>query len=386
MSSPIRPPAPPPLTHDSAPTDLLQLVRSALLPEHRDRHFVRVSDLHIKTGQPIRYRLDGEIEVLADCPPLTERQVSALLEPFLGPARLAQLNKVPPADVDVGTSLQDCPDVRLRLNVFRDTDGLAAVVRVLDSALPGLLELGLPSGEVVDQLLNLRRGLVLVVGMAGTGKSTTVASLLRQLGTRRKLRIITLEDPVEHAIPQGASLVSQREVGLHVATFADGLRSALRENPDVIFVGEIRDAETAALALTAAETGHLVISTLHARDAIGAVSRLVDLAPSDRLREMQSQLALGLSHVLAQRLVPSKNGEGRHLAVEVLRNVHACGHLIRSGQWHGLRTLMETRGADGMCTMEQALLNLCRADLIRGEDAVRESNDPAAMQRLLAAR
>jgi len=182
-----------------------------------------------------------------------------------------------------------------RLNAFTDRDGLAAVVRVLPRVVPPPSGLGFPEDRVWKEITEAQSGLVLVTGITGSGKSTTVASLLQQINRTRPVRIITLEDPIEYVLGDEAGMVSQRQVGRHVGSFAAGLRSALREDPDVIFVGEMRDRETVALALTAAETGHLVFSTLHTRDARGALSRIVDLFPAERTRELCSQISFSLS-------------------------------------------------------------------------------------------
>jgi twitching motility protein PilT len=226
------------------------------------------------------------------------------------------------------------------------------------------------------------QGLAIVTGITGSGKSTTIASLLQYVNRTRHVRIITLEDPIEYVIEDDKALVSQRQVGIHVPSFADGLRSALREDPDVIFVGEMRDRETAGLALTAAETGHLVVSTLHTRDARGALSRIVDLFPAERARELCSQLSFSLTWVIAQNLLNRKDGSGRVPAMEVLRNNKAVANLIRTGAWHQIDSTLETQGKDGMITLERHLAELVKAGVVSREEAIRYVGDSSFSSRL----
>jgi twitching motility protein PilT len=272
--------------------------------------------------------------------------------------------------------------VNFRLNVFRDRDGLAFVMRVLASIIPPIQEVGLPSEKIWQDISELKRGLVLVTGVTGSGKSTTISSLINHINLTRKTRIITLEDPVEFLFKSESSMVSQRQVGQDVPSFSDGLRSALRENPDIIFVGEIRDTETASLALSAAETGHLVFSTLHTRDAKGALSRIVDMFPAEQTKSLCLQLSFSLSYVLSQKLVPRSDGNGRILAMEVLKNVPALGNLIRTGNWQQVYSTMETQSKEGMMTMEQHLLHLFQHNIISKESAITYTNEASLLDRL----
>ena len=215
------------------------------------------------------------------------------------------LDEEDPQDVDTAFEWKE-KGINFRLNIFRDRDGLAFVMRVLASVIPPIQEVGLPSEQIWQDISALKRGLVLVTGVTGSGKSTTISSLINHINLYRKARIITLEDPVEFLFKSESSMVSQRQVGQDVPSFSSGLRSALRENPDIIFVGEIRDTETASLALSAAETGHLVFSTLHTRDAKGALSRIVDMFPAEQTKSLCLQLSFSLSYVLSQKLVPEQ--------------------------------------------------------------------------------
>ncbi len=199
------------------------------------------------------------------------------------------------------------------------------------------------------------------------------------------MRIITLEDPIEFVFPNKRALFSQREIGQHAVSFASGLRSVLRENPDIIYVGEIRDPETASQALTAAETGHLVLSTIHTRDAVGALTRIVDMFPPERTRELMVQLSFSMSYVINQKLIPRANGVGRCVAMEVLRNSPAISNLIRSGNWQQVYGSIETRMKEGMNTLEQALIWLYENGQISLEDAVSHANDASIIDRILPA-
>ena len=245
-----------------------------------------------------------------------------------------------------------------RINAFHDRHGLAAAIRVLPREIPALDAIGFPEDEIWRSIIEADQGLVIVTGVTGSGKSTTIASLLQAINRRRGARIITLEDPIEYVLESEKSLISQRELGRHLSSFSDGLRSALREDPDVIFVGEIRDQETASLALSAAETGHLVLTTLHTRDTRGAITRLVDMFPADRTKELCSQLSFAIHTIVGQKLVPKATGGGRRVAMEVLKNIPAMAHLIRSGKWEQIYATLETQRAAGMWTLERHLLQL----------------------------
>jgi twitching motility protein PilT len=270
--------------------------------------------------------------------------------------------------------------MNFRINAFHDRDGLAAVIRSLPRTVPSIHTLGFPDPEVVKNILSLRQGLVVITGITGSGKSTTIASLLAELNKQSSLRIITLEDPVEFVMKNDKCLVSQREVGLHTPTFHGGLRSALREDPDVIMLGEIRDTETATLALSAAETGHLVFTTLHTRDAKGVITRIVDLFPAERSKEVMSQLSFSLAYVIAQKLVPRKEGKGRLACYEILKNVSSVSNLIRTGNWHQIYATMQLQAKEHMITMEKHLGQLVARGTISKEHAMQYANDASQLQ------
>jgi twitching motility protein PilT len=350
-------------------------------PAHQHHGMSRFSDLHLKVGRPAYYRYDGEMMPVTGGEALTAEVVAKLVLPLLDDAQARRLQGAPPEDIDASFAWEEA-GLSFRINAFHDRDGLAAVLRVLPRAIPPVESIGFPDAAVWQEICALRQGLVLLTGNTGSGKSTTIASFLQHIDQHRRARIITLEDPIEYTHPGTRSLFSQREVGRHVASFAAGLRSALREDPDIVFVGEMRDRETTSLALTAAETGHLVFSTLHTKDAKGAVTRIVDMFPPERTKEIMAQLSLSLSFVVGQKLVVRRTG-GRCLAMEVLKNTVSIANLVRTGTWHQLYSTMETSQKEGMITLERHLIDLVHRGEIEHEEALRHANDPAVFRHLL---
>ena len=359
-----------------------QLLNYFIDPAYKRGNLSRISDMHVKVGRPVSLRIDDDLTPLPEGSPVDEQTLYYFLGILLSEKNLEIIsNEESPRDVDTAFEWKE-QGVNFRLNVFRDRDGLAFVMRVLASIIPPIQEVGLPSEKIWQDISELKRGLVLVTGVTGSGKSTTISSLINHINLTRKTRIITLEDPVEFLFKSESSMVSQRQVGRDVPSFSDGLRSALRENPDIIFVGEIRDTETASLALSAAETGHLVFSTLHTRDAKGALSRIVDMFPAEQTKSLCLQLSFSLSYVLSQKLVPRSDGNGRILAMEVLKNVPALGNLIRTGNWQQVYSTMETQSKEGMMTMEQHLLHLFQHNIISKESAITYTNEASLLDRL----
>lgn len=359
-----------------------QMLNYFIDPSYRRGNLSRISDMHVKTGRPVSFRIDDDLTALPEGTEVSDEVIRYMLGVLLSEKHLDfVLDDDNPQDLDTAFEWKE-QGVNFRLNVFRDRDGLAFVMRVLASNIPSIQEVGLPSEKIWQDITALKRGLVLVTGVTGSGKSTTISSLINHVNLHRKTRIITLEDPVEFLFKSETSMVSQRQIGQDVPTFADGLRSALRENPDVIFVGEIRDTETASLALSAAETGHLVFSTLHTRDAKGALSRIVDMFPSEQTKSLCLQLSFSLSFVLSQKLVPRADGNGRILVMEVLKNLPALGNLIRTGNWQQVYSTMETQAKEGMMTMEQHLLHLYQHGIITKESAIAYTNEASLLERL----
>lgn len=338
----------------------------------------RLADLHLKVGGPARFRHDGRLVPLQGGANLTPDVTKKLVYPLLRRNQIARLEQEVPEDVDTGYHFED-EGMDFRINVFHDRDGLACVIRALARDVPETRVLGFPDHSVIQDILNLRQGLVVVTGITGSGKSTTIASIMAELNRSSRLRVITLEDPVEYVMTPDKCLISQREVGRHVRTFSGGLRSALREDPDVIFLGEIRDTETASLALSAAETGHLVFTTLHTRDAKGVITRIVDLFPAERSREVMSQMSFSLAYVIAQKLVPRADKGGRVATFEILKNVPAIGNLIRVGNWHQIYATMQLSAKERMVTMEKHIAWLVSKGIITKEVGLQYANDPSQL-------
>jgi len=274
----------------------------------------------------------------------------------------------------------DVPGVgRIRVNVYASDEGICAAVRILRREPPALSDLNLP--PQLEALVDLPHGLVIACGPTGSGKSTTLAALIQRALRMRPQVLVTLEDPIEYVIRplRSSGLVRQREVGTHVRDFATGLRDALREDPDLLLIGEMRDPETISLALTAAETGHLVFATLHSRTAPAAVERIVDTYPPERQRQIRVQLADSLRAVISQRLIPNADGSGRIPAVELLRVTYGVANLIREGRTAQIVNALQAGGDDGMLVLERHLADLVRTNRIRRETALAVANDATAL-------
>jgi twitching motility protein PilT len=269
-------------------------------------------------------------------------------------------------------------NLQFRINIFRENDGLAAAIRALSMDIPKVEEVGFPN-DVWQDIIGLKHGLVLVTGITGAGKSTTIASIIDRISEQSACRIMSVEDPIEYILPQKHSMISQRELGRDVKSFQQGLKEMLRQDPDVIFVGEMRDAETIAMTLMAAETGHLVFSTLHTRDATGTVTRILDYFPSGRQGEVRNQLSLGLAYIISQKLVPKKDASGRIIAMEILNNNYACANLIRLGKVEQIYSQLQTKTrnmpGEKMITMEKHLAMLVKDDKVDLLEAKKWAND-----------
>lgn len=337
-------------------------------------YFLKCSDVHLKVGQPVRCRTDGDLVPMEGCPALSTDQIYRLICPLLSPPQIAAFLADDPVDIDTSLKWGD-DSVVVRLNAFHDSDGPALVIRLLKNCPPPVEKLGFKDDKVWQSIATLRQGLVLVSGVTGSGKSTTVASILQHINRTDRIRMITIEDPIEYTFRSELALVSQREIGRQLPSVAAGLKSALREDPDLIFVGEIRDEATAALTVAAAQTGHVVVATTHAKDAAGALTRIVDLFPMERSKEIASNLSHSLAWVLAQKLVP-KIGGGRVLAMEVLKATSTVCTNIRNQNWHQIYSLMQSGGAEGMTTMERCLMDLVKRGLITKEEAMASANAP----------
>ena len=313
------------------------------------------SDLHMTVGGAPMVRLDGYLQQLVPTP-VTAAQLAEFVA--LLPDYTRQLLERR-GEVDCAWRWGS---ERYRLNIYRQRDQYAMAVRLLNNVVPECEALGMP--PALQAVTELSQGLVLIVGPTGSGKTTTLAALVQRINATRALHIVTLEDPIEYEYPAGQSLIHQREIGRDTTSFARGLRAALREDPDVILVGELRDSETMAIALTAAETGHLVLATLHTQDVTSSVNRIVDgLQQNQQL--VRSQLAESLAVVASQRLLARADGQGRVAAYEVLVATDAVRHLIREGQVHQLQSYLQTGARNGMVTMEESVKSLRRTGIIK---------------------
>lgn len=333
------------------------------------------SDLFLSSGKQPRIRQNGIISAL-DSPSPNREQI---LEMLPDDAARQMLDTSGSVDFAVRWEMSDGPR-RIRINIFRHLDGVAAALRPIRRRVPQLSELSLP--QDLQKLATFPNGLVLVTGVAGAGKSTTLAALVDHLNRTRPRHVITIEDPIEYEHQEIQCMIHQREVGTNVESFASGLRAALRESPDVILLGEMRDHDTISAALTAAETGHLVLSTLHAGSASTAVNRIVDVFPGHQQTNIRAQLALSLRAVVSQQLIPSRAG-GLVPALEKLMVTPAVANGIREGQDHFMRNAMLTGGEEGMITLERSLATLVRDRLIDRETAIRTAVDPKLLAHLL---
>ncbi len=338
---------------------------------------MRVSDLHIKIGTQPAYRIDGELVRLKGGT-VTREIAEKLIYPLLGPKNIESLRR----DMAVDCSYK-YGSLQFRINAFIENDGLAAAIRALGTDIPTPENIGFPNDAWQD-IIRRKHGLVLFTGITGAGKSTTIASMIDRINETRACRVITLEDPIEYIFTQKNCVISQREVGRDVDTFSHGLRSMMREDPDVIFVGEMRDAETVALTLTAAETGHLVFSTLHTRDVVGSITRILDFFPSQKQDEVRNQLSLGLRYIICQKLIPRKTGTGRVVAMEILNSNYALANLIRKGKIEQMYSQMQVKTKDQpderMITMERHLAQLVKCDAIDLLEAQKWTNDMKSFQ------
>jgi twitching motility protein PilT len=345
-----------------------------LLAYFEKRGAMRVSDLHIKVGAPPAYRIDGDITYLKG-QPVTPEIAQKLIFPLLSEDKIHSYQR----DNDVDCSYR-VGSLQFRINIFRENDGVSAAIRALSLDIPKVETIGFPN-NVWEDIIECKQGLVLVTGITGAGKSTTISSIIDRISEKKACRMITLEDPIEYLLPNKHSMVSQREVGRDVKSFSHGLRAMLREDPDVIFVGEMRDAETISMTLMAAETGHLVFSTLHTRDATGTITRVLDYFPTGRQSEVRNQLSLGLAYIVCQKLIPKKDATGRIAAMEILNNNnYACANLIRTGKIEQIYTQLQTKTRpnpdEKMTTMERHLALLVKQDKIDLLEAKKWANDP----------
>ena len=334
------------------------------------------SDLHLSVGLPPIYRLYGEL-VPGSGPSLRAEDTAELAGRLLTREQMDLLNRR--GDLDLAYT--SAGGRRFRINIFRQRCGINLAVRVILDEIPDPATLGLPA--IVGHMARVRKGLILVTGPAGCGKSTTLAAMINLINNERSCHIITLEDPIEYLHPPKKSLASQREIGRDSTSFAAGLRAALRQDPDVILVGEMRDLETIAIALTAAETGHLVLSTLHTVDAPQTVDRLIDVFPAHQQQQVRTQLANILVGVISQRLLRRKDGRGLVLAAEVMVANPAIRNLIRENKTYQIAAAMQTGSRQGMLLMDNSIRRLYEQGLVDYQTAMENAVQPENLSKAL---
>ncbi|MBW3537830.1 MAG: PilT/PilU family type 4a pilus ATPase [Actinobacteria bacterium] len=334
------------------------------------------SDLHMAAGLPPNARVNGEIRQLEEFPVLTGSEIRRMIYAILTQKQRERFE----ANKELDTS-HAVPGVgRFRVNVFLQRDNVGSVMRVIPYEIKPLEELGLPAS--VNQLAEMVRGLVLVTGPTGSGKSTTLASIIDIINRKRNEHIMTVEDPIEFLHDHKSCVVNQREVGEDTDSFAKALKAVLRQDPDVILVGEMRDNETISTALTAAETGHLVFGTLHTKDAPQSVDRIIDVFPPEQQQQIRVQLASSLNGVVTQQLVPRQSGNGRALACEILIATPAVRNLIREGKTHQIYSSMQAGGKYGMQVMDQSLAELVKKGAISMQMALERAANQEDLRRL----
>jgi twitching motility protein PilT len=334
------------------------------------------SDLHLCVGSPPVLRVRGELKRI-ELPVLDSHDLRGLIYKITTLAQQQTLEVE--RELDFSYALAD--KWRFRVNVFFDRESVAAAVRLVPAEIPTLEQLEMPA--ILRELTLRRRGLILVTGPTGSGKSTTLAAMIDRINEERACHIVTIEDPIEFIHAHKRAVINQREVGADTRSFARALRSALRQDPDVILVGELRDLESISIALTAAETGHLVFATLHTRSAAGAIDRIVDVFPAEQQAQVRVQLSSSLQGIVAQALLPTADGESRHAAVEVLIADDAVRNLIRQAKLEQVHSYMHTGGRRGMHTLEQDLARLVQDGVVTLADALTNSNDSAQLRRLV---
>ena len=337
----------------------------------RQTQELRASDLHVHSGAPIKLRLYGRLEDASAV--VDAARARQLIEGLLSEQQRVLLQDF--MQVDFAHSIAGVG--RFRANVYRQQRGLDAVFRAIPPEPPTLTQLGLP--DSFAELVSYHQGMVLLTGPAGCGKSSTMAALVRLINEQRPDHIITVEDPIEYVHRSARCLVNQREVGIHTESFARALRAALREDPDVIVIGELRDLETISLALTAAETGHLVLATLHTSNAIRTVNRILGVFPPDQQAQIRMMFSESLRAVVSQRLLPRADGAGRVAATEILINTKAAGNLIREQKTFQLHSLMQTGSQHGMWLLDHALAFLAKRRIVTSEVARLEAEKPESI-------
>lgn len=391
VAEPPAPPAPEPATEPSAPPAPASAPTSASASSSvsaLDESVPRIepyleevirrdaSDLHLQVGLPPMLRIDGALKPLSDQPPVDDTTMEALIMPLLDDKQRKIL--IENRELDFSFAFGDLG--RFRVNAFHEKGSLAAALRLIPTKIRTLDELGMP--QVVKTFTQFPRGLVLVTGPTGSGKSTTLAAMLDMINVEKALHIITIEDPIEYQHHHKKSIVVQREVYFDSNSFGSALRSALREDPDVVLIGEMRDLETISTAITIAETGHLVFATLHTNSASGSIDRMIDVFPPHQQQQIRIQLAGVLRAIVAQRLIPMVGG-GRIAAAEILVVNSAVRNIIREAKSHQLDAVIQTGAEHGMVSMDKTLVELIHAGKITYEEAKNYAVDIEELDRMM---
>jgi twitching motility protein PilT len=351
------------------------VIQSGLSDYLLDAIGMGASDLHVTTGLPPMVRVNGKVQPL-DYPPLTPNVTRELIYDILSNDQRQRLEN----DWELDFSYAVPRTARFRVNVYFQRGSLGAAFRTIPREIRGLDELGLP--KAVHDMTEKPRGLVLVTGPTGSGKSTTLAAMIDKINETRNEHIMSVEDPIEFLHQHKKCIVNQREVNQDTKSFAQALKHVLRQDPDVILVGEMRDLETISLAVTAAETGHLVFGTLHTQDAPQTVDRIIDVFPPHQQHQVRAQLANALQGIITQTLIPRKDGNGRVVACEVLVPTPGVRNLVREAKNHQIYSAMQTGGKFGMQTMDAALVDLVRRGLVSQQEAEKRSSNPDELRRL----
>jgi len=337
------------------------------------------SDVHLKAGSPPALRIDGELILQQDLPYLKPEEIELMLKELTTEEQWLAFEKN--LELDFSHSV---PGVaRFRVNAGRQRESITLVARRLSLTIPTIEELGLPA--VCKELVLKPRGLILVTGPTGSGKSTTLAAMIDYLNEREARRVITIEDPIEYVFADKRCMITQRELGIDTHSFASALKHALRQDPDVILVGEMRDLETIATALTAAETGHLVLSTVHTASAALTVDRIIDVFPPHQQQQIRTQLASIVEGVMCQTLLPLATGEGRMVAMEIMIATSAIRNLVREAKTHQLTGVIETGARVGMQTLDQALVKIFKEGKVTLDEVMAKAGNPGHLRQLIEA-
>ncbi len=335
------------------------------------------SDLHIKVGNYPMLRIDGKIAFQTNLPRLTPDLVDELIESMLDKRRAEDYEE----DWETDFAYEYSDKARFRVNVFRQRGTKAAVLRVIPTRLRTMEELNLP--PIIRQFCDRPRGLILVTGPTGSGKSTTLAAMIDYINSTREEHIITIEDPIEFVHKNKKSLVNQRQVGSDTDSFSQALKSALRQDPDVVLIGEMRDLETISTAITTAETGHLVLATLHTTGAAQTVDRIIDVFPPEQQQQIRMQVSSNIEGIISQTLIPRAAGRGRVAAYEILVPTNAMRNLIRDGKTHQIPAAIQTGKNLGMITLEQYLADLLKKNIITKDNAFAKAADREQLAELV---